>query len=745
MFSQPSLQRTLLSSIILSTLNLSPAHSQQTNLLTNITVTASTISDRFETDQHESSSTTRMDGDEIHQQKATNIIEVLRTIPGVTADLQGEGDGIKIKFRGIENQRYMGEKPGIAIVIDGVPVFERTGKVNIDLDNIESIRVIKGGASYLYGEDALAGAVIITTKRGSLHEGVTLEQDVGAFGYQRTYLKTGFSNDQFGGHLQYAKRQSDGYYALSSRETETLAGNLQWFIDERSDLTFGFEKSERFRDREGSVTGVTQAQDDPKGEQAGRGYTRQFNVDLARYNLTYNLDFSDSGNLQAIVYQYQDITDFWSAPIRFDANGQRVGDDQVERYQYLNDYEQVQRGVKLEVRDTFGHWGIMGGLELKRNTFDEITQAKEDYKLSPSPRSQVITQGTNLTQTYREETTRALYSEAKTAINPDTHLTFNYRFDQIQLSGEDRLTQTEQDETFNIHSWRVGANHELNPKQIIYGGISTGFRAPALSELSGNPNLEPEHSYNYEIGLRSQARVLSWNLHMNSSIFYIERNDFITSTSGQYVHENAPNETYHDNIGNVTSRGLEFALETDVQHQLAFGLAYSYIDSEYQRYDDFYLALGNARGTPVDSLAELTNPSNQVFFQHHDNSGNQVPRTPRHQLNVRTHWQPNPNWRFTTEVDYRGESYADEINQEKLPARALVNMMLNYQTRLKLFGGRSQQFNAFVKVDNLLDDSFFSTARGHADSNMDGNYDAEDLSIVVDPGQVWQAGIGIKF
>ena len=106
------------------------------------------------------------------------------SIPGVTADLSS-GDAIKIKLRGIENQRYMGEKPGVAIVIDGVPVFERTGKVNIDLDNIESIRVIKGGASYLFGDDGLSGAVIITTKRGAKYAGYTLGAEAGSFGFTK--------------------------------------------------------------------------------------------------------------------------------------------------------------------------------------------------------------------------------------------------------------------------------------------------------------------------------------------------------------------------------------------------------------------------------------------------------------------------------------------------------------------------------------------------------------------------------
>ena len=83
-------------------------------------------------------------------------------------------------------------------------------------------------------------------------------------------------------------------------------------------------------------------------------------------------------------------------------------------------------------------------------------------------------------------------------------------------------------------------------------------------------------------------------------------------------------------MGNTQTKGLELSLQTDVQHQLAFDLAYTLLDSYYVKYDDFYLALGNARGTKVNSLAELTDPNNQVYFQHFDNGGKQVPRTPTH-------------------------------------------------------------------------------------------------------------------
>ena len=129
-----------------------------------INITSSTIDDKFHAKKLDVSNTAILTGTEIEEVHSENLANVLNNIPGLTVR-QNEGDSNKVHIRGIGAEMYMGEKPGVAIVIDGVPVQERAGSVNIDIDNIESIKVIKGGASYLYGNDALAGAVIITTKR----------------------------------------------------------------------------------------------------------------------------------------------------------------------------------------------------------------------------------------------------------------------------------------------------------------------------------------------------------------------------------------------------------------------------------------------------------------------------------------------------------------------------------------------------------------------------------------------------
>src|SRR5690606_18019866 len=136
--------------------------------------------------------------------------------------------------------------------------------------------------------------------------------------------------------LQCAERERAGYYFLSSSRARTWSGNRQYALDDDSELALGFERWARFRDREGSVTGVTAARTDPRGRNEGRGYTRNFDVDLTRWNLRWSRDLDERSNLLAVVYEYRDETTYWSAPMRFDASGRPTTN--VLDYSTLNDY-----------------------------------------------------------------------------------------------------------------------------------------------------------------------------------------------------------------------------------------------------------------------------------------------------------------------------------------------------------------------------------------------------------------------
>jgi len=728
-----------------------------------IRVYSSTIEDRFGEDRTQPSSTVSLSREEIEQQHAQNLQQVLQAIPGITTDQSG-GEDIKIKIRGVENQRYMGEPPGVVIVIDGVPVFERTGKVNIDLDNIESIDVVKGGASYLFGEDALAGAVIIKTKRGHAQQGISLEHERGSFGYERSVLRAGGGTDNLQAHVQYADRSADGFYALSDSWAETLSGNITWYPDDVSDLSLGFEKSDRYRDRNGSVKGKTQAETDPEGNTASRDYTRNFDVDLARFNLAYSRELNDSLSLRGLVYQYTDDTSFWSGPMNYDGTGART--TAVDAYKYDTDYAQTQRGLKLELNHSGDRLGTLLGLDLRRDRTDNEVHALRDYR--SFSRGETTVAGTLLSQDEGRTDTQALFAELKYQLAQDTTLTANARHDRIEVDYRDQLSDQDADKAFNVNSWRLGLTHDFTPDSTFFASASTGFRTPTLSQLyrtdlsgdqavANNPNLEPEESLTYELGLRQRFNLGGWPSAVSASVFQVERDDFILDTSGQYSPNSASHDVtgeaaMYDNIGGTRTRGFEFQLTTEPHQDLALDLSYTWLHSVFTRYDDFYQALGNPYGRfgYVDP-AGFNDPANSYTLVHYDNTGNRVPRVSPHQINARLHWYGIDNLKVTTEVDYRSTAWADEINQEKWAGRTLVNLMAEYNLRV----GSDEQDNIqlFMRIDNLFDKEYWIIARGVNDSNgspatgmqYDGVYNAEDLSIVPSTGRRWQAGVRYRF
>lgn len=735
----------------------------QETQLGEVKVISTTIDDRFVGKRGEPATVHEISGQTVDEKRPENMIEILRSIPGVTADLSS-GDEIKIKLRGIENQRYMGEKPGVAIVIDGVPVFERTGKVNIDLDNIESIKVIKSGASYLFGDDALTGAVMITTKRGAKYKGVTLAADAGSWDYSRQLARAGFAGDWGSGHVQASHRAGDDYYWQSAYKTDAIDGNLRLYLTNTSDLTFGFEKSDRVKDKHGSVKGATQAELDPQGR-IGRDYTRMYDVNLQKLHLTYANDLTPASNLLATIYEYRDRTAFWSAPQRVAADGQSISDSTPgaqQLYTTQNNYDQTQRGFKTEWRANAGNLGWLGGLDLRRNSYKNFNTAKVGYcarvdttppYACPPPASNFTAAGTVLTDNVTDEAVNALYGEFKFIPAPQWTVTVNGRYDDIELDfasarTNEITTPFTRNKSFDFFSWRTGANYAATKDMDWFANVSSSFRAPTTDQLYNgslsptggktlnNENLKPEEALNFELGLRAKTELMGVASEVDATVFQIDRKDFILATNGQYATSTSTAQQRYDNIGGVRNRGFELAFKTDRKRTFTFDAAYSYIQAKFTKYDNFNLTLGSPYvGSPT--------------LVAYNNTGRDVPRVPRHQLNATFGWQPDDRLRLALEADTKSWAWADEINQEKWAGRTLFNLSTNYDIRET--GLMGAKWSLFARVNNLLDKRYWSAARGTNDQSnyltgvYDGVYNREDLSIVVGKPRNWIAGVSATF
>ncbi|WP_428023019.1 TonB-dependent receptor [Arcobacter sp.] len=725
-------------SFILSTLLLgSISYAQVIESLDTINVDSSTIDDRFSSKKTEVSTTTTISAEQVDEAHTENIQQVLQSIPGITTEVK-TGDSIKIHIRGVENQMYMGEKPGVAVVIDGVPVFERTGAVNIDLDNIESIKVLKGGASYLFGDDALSGAVIITTKKGAHYNNNFVALEGGSFGYKKLVARTGYSNDVVNFHVQGSERKADGYHEDSNYSAKYFNGKLQYFINDSSDLTFGTEYSKRKKDSHGTVGGETEAQINPKSiyndDQDSRDYTRMYNVELLKLFLTYSKDFTENVNLLVNTYLYTDDTSFWSSPQTRDGN--YVLQPSYDDFDYVFDnmYEQVQKGVKSELRTSSKSFATLLGLDLRDNEYKNkvtyrVNQAKRTFVVTPN----FFEAGDEKSNDTTDENVYAVYGEYKQGITKDLTATANLRYDKIELDYRDYKNQ-HLEKDFDVYSYRVGTNYNFTKNDTVFVNYSTGFRAPTISQLftgntstygntENNPNLKPEESKNYEIGLRGTV-FEKYNYEM--ALFRIDRKDFIMKTSGNYGGSSSTATDMWDNIGGAKHQGLEMSFNSNITDKFSYNLAYTFLDARYTNYHNLAIDLdGN------------TNTTNLSYF---DVTGNRIPRTSKHSINLILDYFIVPQWKFETEFVKKSSYYADDLNRLKIKGQEAVNLLTQYKMK-----SNGLDWSFFARIDNLFDNQYYNTARASSDRDDNGTFDKEDLSITVNQGRTFTFGLSMKF
>ncbi|MCH7477051.1 MAG: TonB-dependent receptor plug domain-containing protein [SAR324 cluster bacterium] len=150
-----------------------------------------------------------------------SVADVLREVPGVAVVQTGDAlSPTKVRIRGSRPDQVL-------ILLDGVPLGAVTdhpaqgrleGRQGVDLaalpiDGVESIEIVRGAASSLYGPDAAAGAIIIRTRRGA-EEGVVAERTVGPAGFRKSRVRWVKPFGESTLTLEVAQKKSDGEYVF---------------------------------------------------------------------------------------------------------------------------------------------------------------------------------------------------------------------------------------------------------------------------------------------------------------------------------------------------------------------------------------------------------------------------------------------------------------------------------------------------------------------------------------------------
>jgi len=175
---------------------------------------------------------TVLEGADLRAAGVSQVLDALRTVPGLAVARSGSFGGIaSVFFRGSESDHVL-------VMVDGVQVNQPGGAFDfsgLTTEAIERVEVLRGPASVLYGSDAVAGVIHIITSRGQGDARLEGRAGAGTYGTREASLRVSGRGERGGYSLSVGRYDTDGILAFNNDHLNTVvSGHAELRLDELS-------------------------------------------------------------------------------------------------------------------------------------------------------------------------------------------------------------------------------------------------------------------------------------------------------------------------------------------------------------------------------------------------------------------------------------------------------------------------------------------------------------------------------
>ncbi len=545
------------------------------------------------------SSISVVDEDEIEKRKTTTVLETLRSLPGLeVVQNGGPGRTASIFIRGADSDHTL-------VLIDGIRANDNTSGqfnfANLKAENIERIEVLRGAQSVLYGSEAIGGVINIITKKADEGLNVSGSAEGGSYGTQQYRSTFAWGSEHFHTSTTASYFDTDGISSAASNRGNPEAdaydnfsisnrSGVRFLDDGTADFTLGYSNSRTELD--GFEFGVG-AIDDPNATQ-------------------------EDDNIFASLVISKSISETLTPSIE-------LGFVDIDT-----------KGVDPDTE--FNNFTIDGQTQSVTTKVDVIMPWEGVLSIGHSYENR---KGENKGSFDERRDVNSVFGQKQYSYAERLFLTGGVRYDHDSDFGDET--------TFRLTS----AYLLLETGTRFHASYGTGFKAPSFNELYfpnfGNPDLEAEKSWGYDVGIEQELIVDRVTLDV--TFFHNEIDDLITFDSTTFLAAN---------IAESKALGIESTLALELLEWLEGNLAYTYTDSENKT------------------------------------TGGVLPRRPRHRGSLQLFASPLEGLETSTTlvvVNSRRES-----DGNKMDNYAVVNMAASYAV--------NQHIEPFVRIDNLFDESY---------------------------------------
>jgi iron complex outermembrane receptor protein len=474
-----------------------PAWAEETTLTIDEVVVTAT---RTEEDIDKiSSNVTVITQEDIKKSTATTVQDLLRNEEGlIVRDLYGTGTKSTVDMRGFTRGL------NTAIMLDGRKLNEidlsGVDWNTIPLENIERIEIVRGSESVLYGDNAMAGAINIITKKGyAAKPEIVLDARAESYnGYMGLGTLTG-GTDKIGYFLFLKHRQTSGYRENSDFTATDMSTQLNFKVTDY--FTFNFAAGYH-TDDQGLPGGLTEGEVNDDRRQSTKP-DDHVDYDQRYIDTKANFALGTWGDLE-LGYSYNDRefdSDlfFFSTPF----NTRR---------------DTTTSGIKAKLT-----------VDKKIADFQNVLVAGIDYYDSDVDNRSSGFGSTTYSDMSKEDT--GLYIQDEFFISDKISLSLGYRYADTRFDDTvSGFTTVSDEQKFTEEAYRAGATFNYANGSKIFVNYAKGYRLPTTDELFDFTgiitDLKPEKSDTYEAGIvhafgrMLQARVTVYTMDVRDELFF---------------------------------------------------------------------------------------------------------------------------------------------------------------------------------------------------------------------------------
>lgn len=500
--------------------------------------------------KHSTAPISVISGKELRQTTSTNIIDAIAKQPGVSQITTGSGISKPI-IRGLGYNRIIVMNEGIRQ--EGQQWGDEHG-IEIDPQTVNSVEILKGPASLMYGSDAMAGVLILhgnpILPEGEMKANVSTEYQTnnGLIDYSLNFAgnQNGFVWDaRFTDRYAHAyKNKYDGYVPGSQ------------FKERAGRLMFGLNRSWGHSHLTGSIFHQTPSiVEGERDEVTGELECTTDNVK------TYSkaLPFQQIRHYKAVWDNSFNLPKGWlKAIFGYQQNQRQEFEEDADEYELFFKLHTITYDLRYLTEEMNG-WKMAGGIN---GMWQQSLNLGEESLI---PEYKLFDIGG--------------YATVSKSLG---HLTFNggLRYDNRHLDFHSR--------NFGGLTGSIGTVWNANEHLNLRLNLARGFRAPNMSELGsdgihegtlryemGNPDLKAEYSWQADLGLDFTSQYFSAQL----ALFANRIENYIFAKRIDKVIENGF-RTYEYTQGDARLLGFEAGFDFHPIHKIHFQNTFSYVDAQ---------------------------------------------------------------------------------------------------------------------------------------------------------------------